>query len=244
MNFKLKGIPSIIIVILILIVFIYPVNTIEDFEFLSLLMLISAGEGLFIVLSFFYIGIKIPGLRKIAFFCAFGTFIYAIGTQLMQESLLVLLRATFGIQSQILFYFTHVCVQIIGLILFSYGISNFAYSRRKSKQESVKKTSTPLGIKVEESKISLIETLSQSKPAEITQDQVSLYREQNVCLVCKGQLNRYDVYLCPKCKVLYCENCAHSLENLENQCWVCGEPIDKSKPVKLSKEQEEDIKIK
>ena len=51
-------------------------------------------------------------------------------------------------------------------------------------------------------------------------------------------------FMCKKCDALYCENCARALINMENACWVCNEPIDESKPVKLlKKEDEKDIKI-
>ena len=41
-----------------------------------------------------------------------------------------------------------------------------------------------------------------------------------------------------------CKKCAQALANIDNVCWVCDEPIDKSKPVKpISIEgTEEDIK--
>jgi hypothetical protein len=32
------------------------------------------------------------------------------------------------------------------------------------------------------------------------------------------------------CTALYCEKCAHAIENAENACWACNVPLDESKP--------------
>lgn len=81
------------------------------------------------------------------------------------------------------------------------------------------------------------------RPTMITEEEVSISKEKKICLVCKGKISGYDVYICPGCDTLYCEKCAHAIETLENACWVCNEPIDKSKPVKITKytEKKKDI---
>ncbi len=76
----------------------------------------------------------------------------------------------------------------------------------------------------------LTEILSQPKPAKISTEEVTFYREQTICLVCKGKVEGFS-YICSNCKALYCEKCAHALANSENACWVCNEAIDKSKPI-------------
>ncbi|MFX1349578.1 MAG: hypothetical protein ACFE92_12995 [Promethearchaeota archaeon] len=70
------------------------------------------------------------------------------------------------------------------------------------------------------------------RPTEITEAEVTYYKEQKICLVCKGKVGGFNTYICTGCDVLYCEKCARALTNAENVCWVCEEPIDKSKPVK------------
>lgn len=50
--------------------------------------------------------------------------------------------------------------------------------------------------------------------------------------MCKGKVGGFNTYICTGCDVLYCENCARALINIDNVCWVCDEAIDKSKPVK------------
>ena len=79
------------------------------------------------------------------------------------------------------------------------------------------------------------------RPNQITEEEVSISKEKKICLVCKGKLSGYDIFVCRNCDAFYCENCARALENLENACWVCNEPIDKSKPIRLDEIPEEQI---
>ena len=81
-------------------------------------------------------------------------------------------------------------------------------------------------------------------PQKITEEEVTYYKEKKICLVCKGNIEGFNNYICPKCEVLYCENCARTLVDLENLCWVCNAPLDESKPSKHSKRKEDDIPIK
>ena len=69
-------------------------------------------------------------------------------------------------------------------------------------------------------------------------------KEKKVCLVCKGKIGRFNNYICPECDVLYCENCARTLSELENMCWVCETPFDNSKPSKPFKKEKEEVKEK
>lgn len=85
--------------------------------------------------------------------------------------------------------------------------------------------------------------LSEIKPGEISEDEVTFFREQKICLVCKGEVKRFN-YICSKCDALYCENCARTLTNLENACWVCNTPFDTTKPSKPFTKNGEDIEIK
>ncbi|MFX1321783.1 MAG: hypothetical protein ACFFAQ_09065 [Promethearchaeota archaeon] len=91
---------------------------------------------------------------------------------------------------------------------------------------------------------SLSEVLSYSRPSDISIKDIELYRKQTICLVCKKKLKGFiDVFICPKCKSFYCDNCAQILTQLENMCWSCNNPIDDSKPIKPFKIEEEDIDI-
>ena len=45
--------------------------------------------------------------------------------------------------------------------------------------------------------------------------------------------------MCLSCGALYCLKCSDALSNLENSCWACNAPIDKTKPSKTYKDEEE-----
>jgi len=79
---------------------------------------------------------------------------------------------------------------------------------------------------------------------KITEEEVTYFKEKKICLVCKGNIKGFNNYICPKCEVLYCENCARALIDLENTCWVCESPLDKSKPSKPFKKKEYEIPSK
>ncbi len=90
--------------------------------------------------------------------------------------------------------------------------------------------------KREKSQITLIETLSEIRPTEISNEDISYSREHLTCLVCKNEMLRLTtLFICPKCKALYCEKCSNALIQSENACWVCNHPIDESKPINLYK---------
>ncbi|MFX1573281.1 MAG: tetratricopeptide repeat protein, partial [Promethearchaeota archaeon] len=65
---------------------------------------------------------------------------------------------------------------------------------------------------------------------QVTEDQITVHKERKICIVCKGAISGF-MFSCT-CNAIYCENCARALTDLENACWVCGMPIDISKPIK------------
>jgi hypothetical protein len=76
------------------------------------------------------------------------------------------------------------------------------------------------------------------RPKIFSKEEIIFYKEQEVCLVCKNKVGGFNIFICENCRALYCEKCAKSLSNLENACWVCYQPFDKSKPVKPYKIEE------
>ncbi|MFW9999060.1 MAG: tetratricopeptide repeat protein [Candidatus Hermodarchaeota archaeon] len=76
----------------------------------------------------------------------------------------------------------------------------------------------------------------------MTIEKISVHKERKVCLVCKGDIERFNIYICPECNTIYCQNCAKTLIDLENLCWGCNTPINPSKPIKPY-EKEEGIEI-
>ncbi len=80
-----------------------------------------------------------------------------------------------------------------------------------------------------------------TKPQRVTEEEVSVSKEKKICLVCKGKISGLN-FMCSKCGTFYCLKCSEALSNLENVCWGCNNPIDKSKPSKPY-EKEEDMVI-
>ena len=92
-----------------------------------------------------------------------------------------------------------------------------------------------LGLKEESIKVPL-------KKSEITEEEVSFSKEKKICLVCKGKISGFNIYVCPECEAIYCATCAKAIINLENMCWACDCTIDESQPIKPY--IEEDVHIK
>ncbi len=83
-----------------------------------------------------------------------------------------------------------------------------------------------------------------STKTQVSEEKVTVYKERKKCLVCLGDIEGFDIYICPKCDSIYCKNCAKALIEIENVCWSCESPIDKAKPVKFLKKEKEKIDIK
>ncbi len=78
------------------------------------------------------------------------------------------------------------------------------------------------------------------RPKQITEEEVSLYKEKKICIVCKGKATGFNIFVCPSCDTLYCQKCATALADRENVCWVCDGLIDNSKPfIPYRKEKKE-----
>ncbi len=80
-----------------------------------------------------------------------------------------------------------------------------------------------------------------TKSEKITEEEVSISKEKKICLVCKGKVSGFETFLCPNCETFYCHKCARALIDLENACWACNAPIDKSKPIKLPEKEEKKV---
>jgi len=62
--------------------------------------------------------------------------------------------------------------------------------------------------------------------------EITIFKDIKTCLVCKGEVEGFNVYICPDCNSIYCKGCAESLVDIENQCWSCSSTINKSMPVR------------
>jgi Ca2+/Na+ antiporter len=81
-----------------------------------------------------------------------------------------------------------------------------------------------------------------TRPVNININDVRMYREKGLCLVCKNRISRLT-YVCPECESLYCYKCSDALSNLENMCWVCETPFDESKNIKKEKASDAEIVV-
>jgi hypothetical protein len=122
-------------------------------------------------------------------------------------------------------------VVIISIIeLFSPGLSYLGL--RKEPEKRKKKIKEDVKIKDSFFRVT-------QRPDQITEEEVTYYREQKICLMCKGKVGGFNTYICTSCEALYHEDCARTLSDLENACWVCNQPIDETKPTKPFKIVEE-----
>jgi hypothetical protein len=81
-----------------------------------------------------------------------------------------------------------------------------------------------------------------SKPEKLTEEEISVAKEKQICLVCKNKLGG-NIFLCSSCGAFYCVKCSDTLATLENACWVCDIPFDETKPVRLPEREEKEIEV-
>ncbi|MFW9938707.1 MAG: hypothetical protein ACFFD5_13750 [Candidatus Thorarchaeota archaeon] len=115
----------------------------------------------------------------------------------------------------------------------------FAYLGLREEPEKIKIKPKEKEIKIEDSIFRIAK-----RPAQITEQEVTYYKEQKICLVCKSKVGGFNAYICTGCDALYCENCARALSTVENACWACNEPIDKSRPSKPFKIEGTEAEVK
>ncbi|MFX1597338.1 MAG: hypothetical protein ACFFBK_14875 [Promethearchaeota archaeon] len=72
------------------------------------------------------------------------------------------------------------------------------------------------------------------RPPKFSVEEVNYHRDKGLCLVCKNKISGLT-YVCPNCNVWYCIKCSEALIRIENTCWVCQTPLDRSKSVKNEK---------
>lgn len=174
--------------------------------------------ALFGVLGFLIKGIKSTGiLKKKLFRLSTGLFAVLMMNTLMQMQLSVLFNVFLWVGNIFAFY-----IMYIGL-------------REETEKVEIAKDD----VKVEGELFRIATT----RPKKITEEEVSIYKEKKICLVCKGSASKFT-YICNNCEALYCHKCAETLSNLENQCWVCDVPIDDTKPVKHQEPNEKELEIK
>lgn len=154
-------------------------------------------------------------IKKKYFLLSLGWFLFTIST---------IFESSFNLVIIVLFARIGISVSLMILYL---GLREEPEKRKEAK--------TKKDVIIEESLFRI-----SKRPDVITEEEVSVSKERKICLVCKGKLARYNIYICPDCDTFYCEKCAQALETMENACWVCNTPFDKSKPSKPFKKEEEE----
>ncbi len=109
----------------------------------------------------------------------------------------------------------------------------------------LKETNAPVSKRMELARLS--ENLNDliyvqmSTTAQVYEKKVTVYKERKQCLVCLGDIEGFENYICPNCDSIYCKKCAKALIEIENVCWSCESPLDKAKPVKFLKKEKEKV---
>ena len=235
LELKTKGYISYALLVPAMFIFFYPVNTASEFEFYNLFNIILMSSLAPIPLAYVYIGFKTPAFRKSSLLFAIGILLYIIGTVIVGEAILSSIRDAFGPQSHLYVYFLNLVFKLTGLFVAINGMIGFEPIDRAKKEKKYEKKQYPIVKEIEaEAMKKFVELLVISKPGDLShhrhpsEEEVSFFREQNVCIICRGNILHYN-FICD-CTALYCEKCAHAIEDAENACWACNRPIDESKP--------------
>lgn len=96
LNWKLKGIPSFTLIGLLLIIVLYPLNNLNDFNNIAKLQLFMNLFGLLIPILFIAKAIGNRAYRKQYVYAALGIIIYALGANLLNEVIMMAMRNSFG----------------------------------------------------------------------------------------------------------------------------------------------------
>ncbi|GAH42190.1 unnamed protein product, partial [marine sediment metagenome] len=111
--------------------------------------------------------------------------------------------------------------------------------------ERLKETNAPLSERIELAQLD-DHTTGQfrkriARMERVEQKEVTVYKDLKTCLVCKGDVEGFNVFICPQCDSIYCRTCAEAVIEIENACWTCESAIDMSRPSKPFEQEEEEI---
>jgi len=176
------------------------------------------------------------GLNELVFLGGFGLIYKGIQSQgiIRKKYIYVAMAVFFLYIPAILDAVLNIPIPILAIVnIIQLGSTWFSYlGLRKEPEKRKKKVKEE--VKITDSFFRIIQ-----RPDQITEEEVTYYREQKICLICKGKVAGFNIFLCPNCEALYHEDCARTLSDLENACWVCNQPIDETKPTKPFKIVEE-----
>ncbi len=125
LGFKFKGIFTYLILVFAVIAFFYPVKNSRDFEIMSALLTVSNVVAIAIPILFFYIGKNSDIYKKPAYLISIGIILFAFGSNLNVETLILILVSNFGPGTRIFMYLISLIFKVSGLIIFSYAVTDF-----------------------------------------------------------------------------------------------------------------------
>jgi hypothetical protein len=135
-----------------------------------------------------------------------------------------------------------IVIAIISIISFS--LVSFVVVKKKQKKKvpsirSKKTIKTPFWVSEEEQALKPIpkkkaesELIAKEErtPEEIaelekTEKEIGIEKEKFMCIVHRGKIVG-NIYVCPNCQAIYCQNCAKSLKQKGESCWSCENEIE------------------
>ena len=119
LNFKFKGVFAYYLLIGVLIILFYPVNSSENFVNMCLSSFFTYTIYLTNIFLFAYFAVKTPQARKSSLLFIFGFILYALGSIISDELVLKPIVIMFGFQVRIIIHII-VSVLLIASILFLY----------------------------------------------------------------------------------------------------------------------------
>ena len=118
---------------------------------------------------------------------------------------------------------------IVEVVIFFLIIPVIFIDLKLSSRQKIKKKINEKDLELQK-KEAEIEALKKQR-AEITEDDIIISKEKHICLVHKGSVKGYS-FVCPECGAVYCIKCIDAIIKIENSCWSCESPIDRSQPIK------------
>lgn len=126
LKFRFRGILALIYLIAGLTALFWPVTTKGGYTLVSAIFMLSQLLTIILPVIFINLGLKVPGLRRLAFIMALGIIFYIFGVIIVSDPTMEILRGLFGASGELIAFFLFFSLKIIGLSLFTYGTAKFS----------------------------------------------------------------------------------------------------------------------
>lgn len=126
LKFRLKGTLAYIYLICGLIALFFPVTSKADYTLVSGIFMFTQLLTIILPIIFINLGVKVPGLRNLAFLIAFGILMYLGGIIIISDPVMGIFRALFGENSEAIVFVIFFSLKICGLSLFTFGTAKFS----------------------------------------------------------------------------------------------------------------------